>query len=211
MGSWEALGQQQDTLWSPAPCSCQRPAASLLLALVSRPQPHPWSHGSLLHHSLPSSVLNPLLPSQSFCFPSLEGNGSEAQVSKVEKQFLPLQIALTLFCCLIPTDSAHWVQGPWLRPGPPWWPMGPPGALPTAPWLHSWVQETKAFPGVLSAPLGSASANWASTKLQLQSGLLHSTRALQSSAPERQVHELCPMCGSLSSIPSAAEVKLKVS
>lgn len=47
-----------------------------------------------------SAFYSPSTPS--FCFPYLEGNGSEAQVSTVEEQLLPLQTAPVLLCFLIP-------------------------------------------------------------------------------------------------------------
>lgn len=83
-------------------------------------------------HPLPWPLSSPVLrgsrlalPSQSFCFPSLEGKGSEAQVSKVEKQFLPLQIAPVFICFLIPADSADtgWEAGAAVVAH---WPPGPP-------------------------------------------------------------------------------------
>lgn len=65
-------------------------------------------HGSLPHSSCPpSQPPGPSLPK--LFFPSLEGNGSEAQVSKVEKQLLPP----VLLHFPIPADSAHtgWEAG----------------------------------------------------------------------------------------------------
>lgn len=115
----------------------------------------------------------PALPSQSLCFPSLEASGPEAQVSKVEKQFLPLQIAPVLFCFLTRLTQ------PW-KPGllPLGWLTGAVVALPgtqghpseyeppvssaqTFTWMGAFLRE-------LPAPLGSASASWPSTKLQLR-------------------------------------------
>lgn len=120
----------------------------------------------------------PALPSQSFCFPSPEGKASEAQVSKVEKQFLPLQIAPVLLCFPIPAGSA--------RPG---WGAGAArrhrGGCPPFPRATRRARVPASSAGAsvaaglgagaacprreLPAPLGgSASANCLSPKLQLQ-------------------------------------------
>lgn len=81
-------------------CPCRIPAGSL------QPQSHPCPTTpcptALCPMALCSPKDPPALPSQNLCLPSLEASGSEAQVSKVEKQFLPLQIASVLF-----SDSSH--------------------------------------------------------------------------------------------------------
>lgn len=123
----------------PVPCPCQILAGSLLLAL-------PCGHGLIPGPMAPYPTAScpttpsptapcpmalcspkepPALPSQSLCFPSLEASGPEAQVSKVEKQFLPLQIAPVLFCFLTRLTQ------PW-KPGllPLGWLTGAVAALP---------------------------------------------------------------------------------
>lgn len=116
-----------------APIACvpdpgRLPPAGTSLGLQS----HPWTHGHSPTASCPTTAHCPMalcspkdmpdLPSQSLCFLSLEASGSEARVSKVGNQFLPLQIAPVLFCFLT-LLTQPWKLGccHWGSPQVLWW------------------------------------------------------------------------------------------
>lgn len=103
-----------------------------------RPQSHPCPHGSLPHSSLPhGSLLSQGPTSPSFpksLFPNLWK--PEAQVSRVEKQFLPLKIAPVLFCFL------SLLTQPWK-----------PGLLPLVLW---WVSLEQGHFSKFELPVNSA-------------------------------------------------------
>ena len=181
-GSWEVRGGRQDTLQSPAPCSCQSPAGSLLLALASRLQSHPWSHGSLPHGSLPHSSLPSEAAAQPFP-PSLLWRETDLRLRfpRWKRNFFPCKLPLFCFVswspltplaqagspgsCLPGQLAGATVAARWL-PGPPRRARAPRELCPCPCGCMAGCGSRVLFQG---SCLGSASANWPSTKLQLQS------------------------------------------